>query len=110
MEEKKTNNLNARELSNSRLENVSGGSWRITEENGRRAGLSLRKEDGSEGEWGYLWNSGDYYWCGRKVTDGEAEAIALFTALKGRQPNSVEEALEFDRLQQSDSWFEIWNQ
>ena len=42
------------------------------------------------------------------MTDSEAEAIALFTALKGRQPNSVEEAVEFDRLQDDDSWFEIF--
>ena len=87
--------MEKKKLSEEDLNDVSGGSWNITEERGKRAGLSLRKEDGSAGSWGYLWNSGDYYWRGMKLTVHEAEAIDFFTYDTGRQPDSVSEAVQY---------------
>ena len=69
----------------------------ITEDTGKEAGLSLRNPDGTPGEWGYLWNSGDYYWQGNKVTDNEAAAIVQFYKQFNRRPFTVREAVEFDK-------------
>ena len=35
------------------------------------------------GSWGYLYNSGDYYWKGQKVSMTEANAIVHFTNDRG---------------------------
>ena len=43
------------------LKNVNGGSWFISEEDGKKAGLTLQSEDKTPGSWAYLCNSGDYY-------------------------------------------------
>ena len=50
------------------LDQVAGGSWLITEKEAKMAGLTLKKEDGSPGSFGYLWNTGDYYWNGEKIS------------------------------------------
>ena len=84
-----------KKLGEEQIEQVSGGSWNITEANGKKAGLSLRYDDGTEGEWGYLWNSGDYYWRGQKLSIYEAEAIVTFTNHCGRQPDSVAMAVDY---------------
>lgn len=76
------------------LQEVNGGSWYITEEDGRAAGLELRKIDGSPGSWGYLYNTGDYYWRGHYLELNEANAIVHFTKDYGRQPNSIKEAVD----------------
>lgn len=76
------------------LQEVNGGSWYITEEDGRAAGLELRNIDGSPGSWGYMYNSGDYYWRGHYLELSEANAIVHFTKDMGRQPNSIKEAVD----------------
>jgi hypothetical protein len=63
------------------------------EEDGRNAGLELRNEDGSAGSWGYLYNSGDYYWRGQKLTPTEANYIVHYVCDFHEQPKSLEEAL-----------------
>ena len=65
------------------LKNVNGGSWFISEEDGKKAGLTLQSEDKTPGSWGYLYNSGDYYWKGQKVSMTEANAIVHFTNDRG---------------------------
>ena len=84
-----------KELINNELEQVNGGSWFITENEGRRAGLSLRNDDGTEGSWGNIWNTGNYWWHGREVTRHEANCIARFTTAHGHQPISAEEAVAY---------------
>ena len=76
------------------LENVNGGSWFITEEDGKEAGLALKNIDGAAGSWGYLYNSGDYYWRGHCLGLREANAIFHFTKDMHRQPNTIKEAVD----------------
>ena len=47
------------------------------------------------GSWGYLYNSGDCYWKGQKVSMTEANAIVHFTNDRGYQPDTLEEALKY---------------
>ena len=77
------------------LKNVNGGSWFISEEDGKKAGFTLQNEDKTPGSWGYLYNSGDYYWKGQKVSMTEANAIVHFTNDRGYQPDTLEEALKY---------------
>jgi hypothetical protein len=76
------------------LQEVSGGSWFITEEDGKKAGLTLRKENQQPGSWGYLYNEGDYYWNGQKLTPTEANAIVHYVKDHGFQPKTLQEALD----------------
>ena len=86
--------MNENKLNDEQLDAVSGGSWNITEAEAAMAGLTLRNEDGTTGEFGYLWNSGDYYWNGQKVDPKQADAIVVFCKKYGRRPESVEEAVK----------------
>ena len=70
------------------LKNVNGGSWFISEEGGKKAGLTLQNEDKTP-------NSGDYYWKRQKVSMTEANAIVHFTNDRGYQPDTLEEALKY---------------
>lgn len=83
-----------KKLNDEQLKEADGGSWYITEEDGRAAGLELKNLDGSPGSWGYLYNSGDYYWKGHYLEITEANAIVMFTKDMGRQPNSIKEATD----------------
>ena len=81
-------------INDDNLTEISGGSWQLTEFKGKRAGITLRKADGSEGKWGNLWNTGDYYWHGKKLTNYQAYAIASYYDKFGREPSTVKEATE----------------
>ena len=94
MEEKETRMMKEK-IDDSSLTDVSGGSWRITESLGKASGLYLLNPDGSKGEWGSFWNSGDYYWRGTKLTNDEAYAITQYYESFGRQPDSVKEAVNY---------------
>ena len=83
-------------MSDEELEKVSGGSIWFTEEEVKKAGLKLLKEDGSPGVYHWYWNEGDYYWNDEKVSTSQANAIANFVAKKGYQPKSVNEAVVFN--------------
>ena len=67
----------------------------LTEENAKKAGLTLKKEDGSPGSFGVFWNTGDYYWRGQKISNQDAWNIDFFTRKKGYQPDSIKEAKKF---------------
>jgi hypothetical protein len=98
--EEKENRMTEEKIADSSMTDVSGGSWMITEDTGKEAGLSLRNPDGTPGEWGYLWNSGDYYWRGNKLTNDEAYAITQFYECFGKQPKNVKEAVQFYKKSQ----------
>ena len=82
-------------LSAEALEGVNGGSMWIPEDDAKNCGIELRNEDGTPGEWGYLWNSGDYYFKGRKLTQNETARLLDFYARTGRPAESVEECMEY---------------
>ena len=88
-------NYELEKLSDEELEGVAGGSWYITEEQAQKAGLTLKKEDGSPGSFGYLWNTGDYYWNGQKISWTDAGYVSNFTEWNGRQPSSIDEAKKY---------------
>ena len=88
-------NAELKKLSDDELEQVAGGSLQVTEENAKKAGLTLKKEDGSPGSFGVFWNTGDYYWRGQKISNQEAWDIDFFTRRKGYQPDSIKEAEKF---------------
>ena len=60
----------------------------------KKAGLTLRKENQEPGSWGYLYNEGDYYWNGQKLSPSEANAIVHYVKDYGFQPKTLQEALD----------------
>ncbi|MBR1645918.1 MAG: hypothetical protein IJ685_03975 [Selenomonadaceae bacterium] len=82
-------------LRDEELDGVAGGSIRVPEELAKKAGLTLVNEDGSPGKWGNLWNTGDYYWRGNKISDEDAHNIIHFIRSKDKVPNSIEEVNTF---------------
>ena len=82
-------------MSDDELEQVAGGSMRVTEENAKIAGVKLLKEDGSPGSFGVFWNTGDYYWHHQKISNEDIQCIKNFVNRKGYQPNNLREAKEF---------------
>ena len=88
-------NENLELLSDDELEQVAGGSIRVTEENAKIAGVKLLKEDGSPGSFGVFWNTGDYYWRGQKISNQDAWNIDYFTRKKGYQPDNIRQANKF---------------
>lgn len=92
-EEKGVSDMTAMDEKN--LNEVNGGSWVISEEEGKAAGLTLVNDDGTPGSWGTLWNSGNYKFQGKELAQYEAVAVVRFYNRKGRQPETLEEALEY---------------
>ncbi|MBR4153400.1 MAG: bacteriocin [Selenomonadaceae bacterium] len=88
-------NTELEKLTDEELDQVVGGSWYITEEQAKKSGLTLKKEDGSPGSFGYLWNTGDYYWNGEKLSPSDACHVIYFVKCNGRQPSSIKEANEY---------------
>ena len=81
-------------LSDEELEKIAGGSWMVYEKPAKAAGIYLLKDDDTPGEWGWLYNTGNYYWRGQKINHFMANRIIEFNKKYGHQPNSVEEAYE----------------
>ncbi|MBE8949027.1 MAG: hypothetical protein SR3Q1_00280 [Quinella sp. 3Q1] len=77
------------------LEQVAGGSFRVSEDNAKKAGIYLLKEDGTPGEWGNLWNTGDYYFGEEKITQSAARCIVTFYNSKGRRSYNSTEAVNY---------------
>lgn len=77
------------------IENTADGhQWHITEKEAARAGMSLRKDDGSPGEWGHMWNIGRYIFQGKAVTLDEARALLKFSEKNKRPARSLCEAMK----------------
>ncbi len=70
-----------------------GHQWHITEQEGRQAGLTLQKSDGSPGEWGHMWNVGVYHFLGKAVTLKEAQALLKFALENRRCAENLDEAI-----------------
>ena len=83
-----------KKIESENLENVSGGSMWIREEKAKACGIELLNEDGTPGEWGYLYNTGDYYLNGRKLTQYETARLLDFYEVNGYPAKSVEECEE----------------
>ena len=88
-------NVELEKLTDEELDQVAGGSWFITEEQAKKSGLTLKKEDGSPGSFGYLWNTGDYYWNGKKLSLTDAGVVLNFVRRNGKQPSSIDEARKY---------------
>ena len=77
------------------IEQVNGGSWRVTEFKAREIGLELRNPDGTPGDFGYFWNDGDYYFKGQKLTDMQVMDLINFYDAKDRPAIDLDEAWEY---------------
>ena len=78
-----------------KIEQVSGGSWRVPEFKAKAIGLELRNSDGTPGEFGYFWNDGDYYFKGEKLTDGDLMDLINFYDANGYAAMTLEQANNF---------------
>ena len=88
-------NIELEKLSDEELDKVAGGSWYISEEDAKKAGIKLLKDNGEPGKFRWYWNEGDYYWKGQKVSPQDAYSIIYFVYTNGYQPRSVDEADDF---------------
>jgi hypothetical protein len=95
MEENKNNNAEVNlEVKPEELEKVAGGSIERPEKHIREAGIDLIKEDGTPGEFGYLWNTGDYYFQGKKLNDKEIDVLIDYGLLHNHPAPSLKVAIE----------------
>ena len=93
-----TNMTTKRELNIDALNMVAGGSIFHTEDEVTAAGIELWEVYGEKrGEFGYIYNTGDYYFKGRKLESSEAAALEHYTKKKGVVAPSVEEAVHWYR-------------
>ena len=77
---------------------VAGGSIFHKEDDVTAAGIELWEVYGEKrGEFGYIYNTGDYYFKGRKLESSEATALEHYTKKKGVVAPSVEEAVHWYR-------------
>lgn len=76
------------------LKDVSGGSLRYTERLLRQAGIYMQHEDGTPGSFGILWNSGDYYFQGKKLTEEEIDKLIYYGCVHGCPAASLQDAIE----------------
>ena len=81
-----------KELEQEELEQASGGSIFYIESVIRGAGIDLLKEDGTPGEFGYLWNTGDYYFQGQKIDSKDIKALVQFRKNHGAPAPSLKAA------------------
>ena len=73
---------------------VAGGSIFHKEDDVTAAGIELWEVYGEKrGEFGYIYNTGDYYFKGRKLESSEVAALEHYTKKKGVVAPSVEEAV-----------------
>ena len=85
-----------KELNTDTLEEVSGGSFVHTEASIREAGIDLLLDDGkTPGEFGYLWNTGDYYFKGKKLKDDDIRALQKYQDHYGQIAPSLDAAWDY---------------
>ena len=95
-------------LTDDELELIAGGSIKVREEPAKKAGIYLLKSDGTPGEWGNLWNNGDYYWRGEKIEYYQANRIIEFYKKHGRQPYNLKESEDYYNSQQQKLYHRRW--
>ena len=81
-----------KELKKEELEQASGGSIFNIESVIRGAGIDLLKEDGTPGEFGYIWNTGDYYFQGEKIDSLDIKALTQYKKNHGSPAPSLKAA------------------
>jgi hypothetical protein len=81
-----------KELKKEELEQASGGSIFYIESVIRGAGIDLLKEDGTPGEFGYIWNTGDYYFQGKKIDSLDIKALTQYKENHGTPAPSLKAA------------------
>ena len=85
-----------RELNIDTMEEVTGGSFVHTEASIREAGIDLLLDDGkTPGEFGYLWNTGDYYFKGKKLKDDDIRALQKYQDHYGQIAPSLDAAWDY---------------
>ena len=81
-----------KELEQEELEQASGGSIFNIESVIRGAGIDLLMEDGTPGEFGYIWNTGDYYFQGKKIDSLDIKALTQYKENHGTPAPSLKAA------------------
>ena len=61
----------------------------------KELGIELKNEDGTPGEFGNLWNIGDYYYNGEKIDDTDIARLSDFYNMNGRRAETLDEAYDF---------------
>lgn len=90
-----TNMTTKRKLNIDALNMVAGGSIFHTEAEVTAAGIELWEVYGEKrGEFGYIYNTGDYYFKGRKLESSEVAALEYYAKRKGVAAPSLEEAVQ----------------
>lgn len=85
-----------KELNAEELEKASGGSIFNRESSIRDAGIELWEEYGkTPGSFGYLWNSGDYYFKGQKIDLGDVNILEFYRNGTGEVAPSLKEAEKY---------------
>lgn len=85
-----------KELNTEELEKASGGSIFNRESSILNAGIELWKEYGKvRGEFGNLWNSGDYYFKGKLVDQDQIDALEYYRDKNNAVAPSVDVAVTF---------------
>jgi len=79
-------------LEQEELEQASGGSIFNIESVIRGAGIDLLREDGTPGEFGYIWNTGDYYFQGKKIDSKDIKALTQYKQNHGEPAPSLKAA------------------
>ena len=72
-----------------------GHQWHITEQEALLAGLTLKNSDGTDGEWGHMWNIGVYHFHDKAVTLAQARALLKFAVENRRCAENLSEVKKF---------------
>lgn len=86
------------------MKDVNGGSIWVSEDRAKAIGVELRNEDGTPGEFGYLWNSGDYYFNGQKLDQSDVARLLDYYDMTGKAASSLEEAMEYIHKRMADTF------
>ncbi len=85
--------MDPNELNQNDMEQASGGSLFNREDSIRNAGIELWKEYGKvPGEFGNIWNTGDYYFNGQKIGQGDVNVLEKYYDKYHEVAPSLEEA------------------
>lgn len=82
-------------MSEEELKEVNGGSFKVTENEAKEAGLTLINDDGTDGSFGFLWNTGNYHCRGKRISNDDAYHIVFYVKKNNCQPESLEEANKY---------------
>ena len=87
------------EMNKEQLDQVAGGSFVYPEDKVKKAGVYMQYADGTPGSFGYIWNSGDYYFKGKKITEEQLDCLIEFSERYGFPAPTYEDAYRDHRFQ-----------